>query len=517
MKNSSIVAEASNKVVLSNQIGDYPPYNLTKIQYQALLTLVAYIDSKSKPVYGIDDLKDEIKRLQIPKELHMQYVEQVVKERNTYRVPASEVLRYFTAGDTPRGGVIKRVLDAILSLNNYKIKSRHPDFDNADFEGAFSWFDTVGYDKKKDEIVFIIGLTARKFLLGLGGGFLQMLAESTMRFDGKYSVPIFMYMKRKIFNGHQEFHGQESVEEFRKRFGLDGIKTYDRFYELERRILKVAEEDSRKSGDISFTFKGIPERGSRKVTILKYHIYRIGNIHKPLNAQEEIIQRDIQEQKLQQVLELSKARKIAYDFLVKKGVNRHFILDHILPHEKLTHTQIKGYEDLFFELMWTRFSKATKARKLAGAFVSWWKKGIILRDNHFWAVMEQLYQHQKKMQEGERMYRKVAHEMTLEEYERYREQVKQERKDSNTESTPSDDKIDRQPITVPMIELLPKRAKTPFSLALFKLDYPQDYLRICQEVELAFSELKPSLELVKYNQMVANRVAAECERFYNRS
>ncbi|MFK7933126.1 MAG: replication initiation protein [Saprospiraceae bacterium] len=513
MSELTIASELQRKVSISNQLGDYPPYNLSKIQYQALLVLVAYIDSKAKPVYGIDDLKEEIERQQIPRELHMDYVERVVLERNTYRIPASEVLRYFTDGKTPRGGVIKRVLGAIDSLDNYKIKSRHPNFANEDFEGAFSWFDRIGYDKKKDEILFTIGLSARQFLMGLDGNFLQLLAESTLKFDGKYSVPIFMYMKRKLFHGEKEYHGQEPVADFLARFGLDEIKTYHRFYELERRILKVAEKDSTKSGDISFKFEGIAKSGSRKITILKYHIYRIGNIHKPLTIAAKAAKKAEREVKLQQVLALSKAQKMAYDFLVEKGINRHFILDNIINHAKIDNPKIHGYEDLFFELLWNKFSKASKAKKLAGAFVSWWKQGILHRDGHFFPVLEQLYERQKKLSEGERTYRKIAHGMTAEEYQQYRDQLQTERQQSESSSTTNQPEVITK-ATKSLADILPRKQKSPFSIGRFRMDYPAIYAQIKTEIEDSFVDLKDALEQSKFDKMVGNRVENECEKYY---
>lgn len=515
MRKTNEIQEYNRTVALSNEIAKYPPYNLTKMQYQALLTLVSYINSTDKPLLGIDDLKEDIERLKITdKGQQMAYVESVIKDRNTYRVPAWEVLRYFTKGKTPRGGVIKRVLDAVLSLNKYHVKSKHPDFDNEHFEGGFSWFDTVGYDKKEEEFIFIIGLSARRFLMGLEKNFLQLLAESTMKFDGKYSVPIFMYMKQKIYEGNSEFHGQESVDDFRKRFGLDTIKTYNRFYELERRILNVATADSRKSGDITFVFKGVPEKGSKKITLLKYHIYRIGNIHKYKNEAQLAEKQKIQEIKKSQQEALSKANLLAYKFLADKGVNRHYILDHILPHSKLQHPEIKGYEDLFFEILWTYLEQRSKAKKLAGALVSWWKKGILLRDDHFWNIVNQLRVRQKNILDHEHTYRKIAHGMTYQEYENYREQIKRERASEKIEEAekPTTKNTSNAPQIV--LDLLPPKKKPTFSFPRFQRDFPADYIRIKQETELAFHILKDQLEPVKYEQMLNNRIEAECQQFY---
>ena len=181
-------------VAISNQVAEYPPLELTKLQYQALLILVSCIDSTEKPIQGIEDLQEDIKTMQLTtKAEQMRYMEQLVTRQNTYRIPYKEYVRYFSSGKTPRGGVIKRAMDAAVSLNNRPIR-----FNNPDYEGSFTWFQAVMHDKNTDELVFVITSFAKPFLLGLQKNFLQMLAESTMEFDGKYSVPIFLYMKSSI-------------------------------------------------------------------------------------------------------------------------------------------------------------------------------------------------------------------------------------------------------------------------------------------------------------------------------
>jgi len=139
--------ELQRLVALSNEAAEYPPVDLSKLQYQALLVLVSCIDSTEKPVYGIDDIKDEIIELGITnKRDQMTYLEQKVVEQNTYRIPYKEYVRYFTGGETPRGGVIKRAMDAVLSLKDRPIKVNSPQL-----EGSFAWFQAVLHEKKSGD------------------------------------------------------------------------------------------------------------------------------------------------------------------------------------------------------------------------------------------------------------------------------------------------------------------------------------------------------------------------------
>ena len=223
-------------VSVSNQVAEYPPLDLTKLQYQALLILISCIDSTEKPVYGIEDIVEEIKSRSITDQYEqMQYLEEVINRQNTYRIPYKEYLRYFTGGETPQGGVIQRAVDAVLSLNNKPFK-----FNNPEYEGSYVWLQAVALDKKNNDIVFVITSYAKPFLIGLRRDFLQMLAESTISFDGKYSVPIFLYMKSRLFEGRAEYHGGEPLDTFKRRFGLENIKTYEKFYDFQRRILEVS-------------------------------------------------------------------------------------------------------------------------------------------------------------------------------------------------------------------------------------------------------------------------------------
>jgi plasmid replication initiation protein len=131
-------------VTISNHAAEYPPLDLSKMQYQALL--VSCIDSTQKPVYGIDDIVEEIRQRGIT-DTHEQmlFLEDIIMRQNTYRIPYKEYLRYFTGGDAPQGSVIQRAMDAVLSLNNKSFK-----FNNPDFEGSFVWFQAVALDKKNE-------------------------------------------------------------------------------------------------------------------------------------------------------------------------------------------------------------------------------------------------------------------------------------------------------------------------------------------------------------------------------
>lgn len=511
MEKSNPSEQIQRIVTLSNQVAEYPPLDLTKLQYQALLILVSCIDSTEKPIYSIDDIVEDIKAKGIT-DTHEQmlYLEELILRQNTYRIPYKDYLRYFTGGETPQGSVVQRALEAVLSLNNKAFK-----FNNPDYEGSFVWFQAVAVDKKSNDLVFVITSFAKPLLMGLRRDFLQMLAESTIDFDGKYSVPIFLYMKSKLFDGRNEFHGSESLDTFKRRFGLDGIKTYDRFFDFQRRILEVAEKDSARSGDVKFVFTGVPEPGSKKVVELQYSIYRIGNIKKRLpqgtaaklqdsenEAQNhKIIGNEITKERNNDIIDDSHRSKVAaltasqrraYQFLAEQGVNKAFVIDKILVHPNFKHEILLDREDEYLEIIWHWFVKRTKSDEKAGAFVSWWKNGRLTRTEVHWQAVESLNRRVKISEKKQTVAPQVQSLFS--------------EKELNDEKTKSlineirNPKINRR-----------LGQNINFNIETFKTEHAAAYQRIAREREIAFSEFK---DAPNFQQLVERSIISHCESWF---
>lgn len=489
------MAELQRIVTLSNDLAKNPPTQLKKVEYQALLILVSCIDSMEKPVFSLDDIKQEIDDLGItdPNE-QMRYLELFITKQNTFRIPFKEYAKYFSDGKTARGGVAKRALEAALSLNNRDLA-----FSNADSEGSLKWFQAVYRDKKNDELVFVITSLVKPFLMGLKKDFLQMLAASTMDFDGKHSIPIFLYMKSKLYAGNDEIRGKENVLEFRKRFGLENIKTYDRFYELERRVLKVASEDSKKSGDIAFTFEGrATKTGTKKITEVHYHIFRIGGAL--ASAKRNLFGGGNHKEKLGK---LTRSQKLAYDYLVEKDLNKAVVVDKMFSHPKMQYEPLIGYEDIYFDLVWKYFMKKTKSQNKAGAFVTWWKRGRLTEDS-LHAKMIEAVQHKKKtLPNGVMQNRESAKNMTVEEFREFiRGQKLGKQPKSELEITSPDRQMNRV-------------GKRIFSILQFKKEHPEIHKQIEVERKEAFmKDYKDYKDDAKLKKMLADSVISHCEQWY---
>lgn len=489
------MAELQRIVTLSNDLAKNPPTQLKKVEYQALLILVSCIDSMEKPVFSLDDIKQEIDDLGItdPSE-QMRYLELFITKQNTFRIPFREYAKYFSDGKTARGGVAKRALDAALSLNN-----RDLSFNNAETEGSLKWFQAVYRDKKTDELVFVITSLIKPFLMGLQKDFLQMLAASTMDFDGKHSIPIFLYMKSKLYAGNDEMRGKENVMEFRKRFGLDKIRTYDRFYEFERRVLKVSSEDSKKSGDIAFNFEGrATKSGTKKITEIHYHIFRIGG--GVAAAKRSLFGGGNHKEKLGK---LTRSQKLAYDYLDEKEVNKAFIVDKIFTSPKLQYEPLVGYEDIYFDLLWKFFLKKTKSKNKAGAFVTWWKRGRLTEDSLHAKMIEAIQHKKKTLPKGVFENRESAKSMTVQEFRDFIRGNKAKTKPkTGLGITPPDQQIARV-------------GKKVFSMERFKKDYLVIYKEIEKErTETFMKDYKKHQNNPKLKSMLLDSIAAHCEKWY---
>lgn len=470
-------ADAYRIVAFSNQIADYPPCKLNKLEFQALLVLISCIDSTEKPVYGIDDLKEEMERKGILDRFdQMQYLEDFITEQNTFRIKYQEYAHYFSGQGVRGGGGANRALEAALSLNSRSIEFRNPRY-----KGAFVWFQAVYQDKLNGDLVFVITSFIKPFLMGLRRDFLQMLAESTIGFDGKYSIPIFIYMKNKLYDGQSEFHGKEDIKVFKERFGLNKTKTYDDFGQFRRRVLDKASADSLKSGDIKFFFEGKAKRGSRKIAEIHYHIYRIKDILQPSKNRSE--DRNQYKDKL---AKLTKSQHAAYCFLADKGVNGQFILEQILSHKQLKYESTIGFEDIYLKLLWQFFLKKTKATKKAGAFVSWWKNGKLTSDILYAKIVDKLHIQKSSLSKNALKNRLLAKDMN---HGAFKALMKEQ---------PSEKK--------PIISI-----GINFNFDDFKRNFPQQYSLIKEHRKDFF---KPFKNAANYEQLLENSVKGYCEKWF---
>ena len=534
-----------NLLTISNEIAEYPPLNLKKSEYQVLLILSSFINSTEKPILGIDDVKELIEERGITdKEEQMQFMQQLMLQQDTYNLKLSDFFQYFEDKRDLDRKMRHYIMEAVQSLDNRKIQTSHP--------GRYSsitWFEAVDIDTITGRLTFVLGRLAKQILMGLDRNFLQMMAESTVSFSGNSSIPIFLYMKSKLHKGQDKYHGTEELESFQARFGHHEVKTYSRFYDYYRRVLKVAEEDSLKSEDISFTFNGLSKGKGKKVTDLEYHIWRIGNIYTQTGFSgkkmlpEEKKAKEIRKNKIAQ-LTLPQLR--AFEFLKEKDVNYVFLLEEAFPHTAFRIEAVLGYEDIFARLLWKRLASRTKAKKPAGAFVSWWRNGRLTDGDHYWAVIERLNQYKKEKPE-ERDARREMASMPHAEYQKLQKE-RQDRGEAPQQPPAPEEKqaASRQPEAPRSSAPKPTTTsgnrlkgahrfgdlvgkfhakpepKVPFKFEQFQQQFPEKHQEIEADIRKrmqAAYNMKDGAEVSipdeQMERLIRNSVEQHCEKWYN--
>ena len=467
----------NNILALSNDIAAYPPTNLSMHEWQALIVLSSVINSKERPILGIDDIQEIAKQRGLEtKEEQNQLLNDLVTAQNRYEMTHEEFFSHYD-GDAPLTRKTKHdLLKAMEGLSTKSIVTANDD----DLFASFSWFDGIINDKKNKLIKYFLGQVSKRLLMGLDKNFLQMMARISVNEAKKYDIPIFLHLKSRLHHKQKSFSFREPLDVWKRRFGHDQIPSYKAWKDYERRILTPAEKYSLKSGDIGYSFKGISMKG-RKVTHISCTIWRIGNIHlgrlKTGKKDEELLNdRRKGWEEVQQSMTLEQCK--GYDFLKSKEINHAFLLEECLVHKCLKHEVIRGYEDIFLRLLWQRFSLATKATKKAGAFVTWWRRGKLTEADHYWATLDKLSKKKAKIEQKERDERKRSATMPKADY--LAEQAEEQANPPISVEKKGTDKKKKEGFTAIKVSMPKTTMKNAaaFDYDVFKVEYKEAYQKI---------------------------------------
>ena len=174
-----------------------------------------------------------------------------------------------------------------------------------------------------------------------------------------------------------------------------------------------------------------------------------------------------------------------------KGINKTFIKENIFPHPKINYEPLRGYEDIYFKVLWKFFLDKTNSEKPAGAFVTWWKKGTLTEDNLHARMMEYVIKRKKTMKEQERNLREDA---------------------KNSQESKGN-------LTVSEIDLKNSFGLGSFSIEGFKEEYPDTYQKILKGInnnyESTFKSLNQKFDPNKYRKAIEDKVYHDCLEWYN--
>lgn len=474
--------QIENKILaLSNDIAEYPPTNLSMHEWQALIVLSSAVNSRERPILGIDDVKEIAKERGLTTKVQQnQLLNELITEQNRYEMTYDEFFEYYD-GETPLTRKTKKdILTAMETLGGKTMITAN----NDEVFASFNWFSAIINDKKNKTIQYFLGQVSKALLMGLDKNFLQIMARLSIKEAKKYDIPIFLHMKSRLHHKKDSFSWTEALPDFQHRFGHDKVASYSSWKDYYRRVLVPAETYGLKSGDVGYKFEGKAMKG-RKVTHIKCTVWRIGNIH-ALNSggrgQETLFEDERKKRWADFKENMTVQQMRGYEYLKTLDVNHGFLLDECLPHTCLKHEVVIGYEDIFLRLLWGRFNTYTKASKKGGAFVTWWRRGRLTEGDHYWATIEAMSAKKIKITDDEKAAR---HESSTMSWSAYNE-LQKATKDAPVEETPvkkivTEEKKKKKGDFTGVGDILVKKAGKdvpPFDYPTFKTEYPTEHKQI---------------------------------------
>ncbi|WP_338631775.1 replication initiation protein [Clostridium baratii] len=127
-----------------------------------------------------------------------------------------------------------------------------------------TWFASIKYFDSKGKIGFCFAPRLKKYYLQLNQ-YTKYRLSNISKLNSQYSIRIYELLKQYEKVKNREF----SLNEFKLKIGLDN-EQYNRFYDLKKYAILVAQKELKEKTDIEFEFEEI--KTGRKVTALKFFI-----------------------------------------------------------------------------------------------------------------------------------------------------------------------------------------------------------------------------------------------------
>ncbi|KDR96795.1 Initiator Replication protein [Peptoclostridium litorale DSM 5388] len=184
-----------------------------------------------------------------------------------YRLDIKEVGEFIGLNS---GEVYTKIREAIRSLKkkSIEIERYNPDTQRLEWET----FGLIGYTKIIEGIGYItirIDPELKPYLLAIKGEetpFTKYLVKNILKLNSSYSIRIYELLKQYEKKRSREF----KLEELKDLLDVTEEKSYKRFDNFERRILKKAEEEINAKTDIKISYK--KEKTGRKISEIIFKI-----------------------------------------------------------------------------------------------------------------------------------------------------------------------------------------------------------------------------------------------------
>jgi Initiator Replication protein len=240
--------------------------------------------------------------------------------------------------------------------------------------------------------------------------FFSFQKDNILRLKGLNSIKLYIFLKKWVNKGSVEF----DLEFFKRQTGCDK-KAYDRFYNLEQRILKPSQIEINDKNDINFEYEAIrenPRNAKSQVVRIKFKIWKTDNrvveatllpehttqiskpIQKLLEFDNEYVPSD------DEINALTRARCMAFEVLCKYGIYPGIAYKQIIP--SIKGGIFDGFEDYFVKNAIAYFEKnaiqKTSKKLKASTFVKWWLHNKVFHpDSSAWSQICEKVVEQKKL------------------------------------------------------------------------------------------------------------------------
>lgn len=152
-------------------------------------------------------------------------------------------------------GAAKRLLSRIIEVEELDSKG-----------GTKYWATTFIISPEYHNGVLRVSIDPKlkPYLLELGKNYTRYQLKNVMRMKSTYSLRLYELLKQHEFKGQRKF----SLDELKEYLGVES--DYERFYDLEKRVLKPSADEINQLTDIVISYKKIKE--ARTIVAVEYTI-----------------------------------------------------------------------------------------------------------------------------------------------------------------------------------------------------------------------------------------------------
>jgi plasmid replication initiation protein len=452
-------------------------------------------------------------------------------EFREYRINYKEIAQLMNFDGRRRVANKEDVFKMMNNLNTQPIR-----FTEGEEDVQVVWITSLRYNKRTGEYTFTFGKELKPFLLQLKEHFTLYNIGNVVHLSG-HSTRMYEVLKRHHFKKEPVTLTVADL-----KFWLKIEKKYPEYYEFKRWVLEPSKEELEKYTDIRFTYREAEKEG-KKIISLEFNIYDNEPTEQPnsINALTSLSERlalaaplesdevykdiksSLSSNRKQQLDTLTFEQYKSFNFLNEKGINSGFILDTILAHPKVKYEPLRGFEDLYFQMMWHFFETKTKSKEKAGAFVNWFKNGRLTEDALHARFTEGVLEKRKSMKNSELDMRLLSKTMNHLAFDAFVEEGKQGTSLNSAESTPM--KIHVPALLSPIQESLNRVvqnkpvAKKGFDVLDFKARYPNEYTQFFDKATNDYLQFysesgsNNTFDVEKHRESIEHRAKNYCEEW----